>query len=91
MRIIAQKIKIKKIEKNNEDMKKMLSTKNEEISRLKNYNQDLEDKIKRSKNNEESSYRSDNDLEEEIKRLNQLILDKDDELVQIQRNLKIQE
>ena len=35
-----------KLEKANEDNEKMLSTKNEEISRLKNHNQNLEDKIK---------------------------------------------
>ena len=35
-----------KLEKANEDIKKLLSTKNEEISRLKNHNQNLEDKIK---------------------------------------------
>ena len=61
------------------------------ISRLKNHNQDLEDKIKRSKNNEESPYRSDNDLEEDIKCLNKLIMDRDDELAQIQRKLQTQE
>ena len=43
------------------------------------------------KDNKESPYRSDNDLEEDIKRLNKLIMDKDDELAQIQRNLKSQE
>ena len=38
-----------KLEKANEDIEKMFSTKSEEISRLKNHNQYLEDKIKRSK------------------------------------------
>ena len=68
-----------KLEKDNEDIKKMLSTKNEEIYRLKDHNQYLEDKIKRSKNN---------DLEEDIKRLKKIIMDKDDELAQIQIKLK---
>ena len=77
------KDKNKKLEKANEDIKKLLSTKNEEISRLKNHNQDLKDKIKKFEDNEESPYRSDNDLEEDIKRLNKLIMDKDDELTQI--------
>ena len=35
-----------KLEKANEDIKKLLSAKNEEISRLKNHNQDLKDKIR---------------------------------------------
>ena len=39
----------KKLEKANEDIKKLLSAKNEEISRLKNHNQDLKDKIKKFK------------------------------------------
>ena len=69
----------------------MLSVKNEEISRLKNHNQDLTDKIKKFEDNEESPYRSDNDLEEDMKRLNKLIMDKDDELAQIQRKLKSHE
>ena len=72
-----------KLEKANEDIKKLLSTKNEKISRLKNHNQDLKDKIKKFEDNEESTYRSDNDLEEDIKHLNKIIMDKDDELVQI--------
>ena len=47
--------------------------------------------FKKFKDNKESPYRSDNDLEEDIKHLNKLIMDKDDELAQIQRKLKIQE
>ena len=66
-------------------------SKNEEISRLKNHNQDLKDKIERFEDNKESPYRSDNDLEEDIKHLNKLIMDKYDELMQIQRKLKTQE
>ena len=77
-----------KLEKANEDIKKLLSTKNEEISRLKNHNQDLKDKIKKFEDNEESPYITDNDLEEDIKHLNKLIMDKNDELAQIQRKLK---
>ena len=38
----------KKLEKANEDIEKLLSAKNEEISRLKNHNQDLKDIIKKS-------------------------------------------
>ena len=34
------------LEKNNEDSKKMLSKKDEEISHLKSHNQNLEDQIK---------------------------------------------
>ena len=64
---------------------------NEEISRLKNHNQDLKDKIKKFEDNEESPYRSDNDLEEDIKHLNKLIMDKDTELAQVQRKLENQE
>ena len=69
----------------------MLSAKNEEISRLKNHNQDLEDKIKKFEDNEEPPHRSDNDLEEDKKSLKKPIMDKDDELAQIQRKLKSQE
>ena len=72
-----------KLEKANEDIKKLLSATNEEISRLKNHNQDLKGKIKKFEANKESPYRSDNDLEEDIKRLNKLIMDKDDEWAQI--------
>ena len=60
----------------------------EEISQLKNCNQNLKDNIKKFEDNEESSYRSDNDLEEDIKSLNKPIMDKDDELAQIQRKIK---
>ena len=49
----------KKLEKANEDNKKLLSAKNEEISRFKNHNQDLKDIIKMFEDNEESPYRSD--------------------------------
>ena len=42
----------KKLEKANEDIKKLLSAKNEKISRLKNHNQDLKDKIKKFEDNE---------------------------------------
>ena len=69
----------------------MLSDKDEEISQLKNYNQNLKDKIKKFEDNEESLYITDNDLEEDIKRLNKLIMDKYDEFAQIQRKLKSQE
>ena len=55
----------KNLEKANGDIKKLLSVKNEEISWLKNHNQDLKDKIKKFEDNEESSHRSDNDLEED--------------------------
>ena len=55
----------KKLEKNIEDIEKLLSAKNEKISRLKNHNQDLKDKIKKFEDNEELPYRSDNDLEED--------------------------
>ena len=79
----------KKLERANENIKKLLSTNNEEISQLKNHNQDLKDKIERFEDNKESPYRSDNDLEEDIKHLNTFIMDKDDELTQIQRKLKV--
>ena len=81
----------KNLEKANGDIKKLLSVKNEEISWLKNHNQYLKDKIKKFKDNEESLYKIDNDLEDDIKHLNKLIIDKDDELAQIQRNIKSQE
>ena len=42
----------KKLEKANEDIKKLLSANIEEISRLKNHNQDFKDKIKKFKDNE---------------------------------------
>ena len=42
----------KKLEKANEDIKKLLSAKNEKTSRLKNHNQDLKDKIKKFEDNE---------------------------------------
>ena len=58
----------KKLKKANEDIKKLLSTKNEEISWLKNHNKDLKEKIKNFEDNEESPYRSDIDLEEDMKR-----------------------
>ena len=48
----------KKLEKANEDIKKLLSAKNEEISQLENHNQDLKDKIKKFEDNEGSQYRS---------------------------------
>ena len=44
----------------------MLSTKNEEISWLKNHNQYFKDKIKKFEDNEESLYRSDNNLEGKV-------------------------
>ena len=40
-------------QRDNEELKKMLSDKDGEISQLKNHNQDLEDKIKRSKNDKD--------------------------------------
>ena len=52
------KDKTKKLEKANEDIKKLLSANNEEISRLKNHKQDLKDKIKKFEYNKESLYRS---------------------------------
>ena len=81
----------KKLKRANEDIKKLLSTKNEEVSRLKNHIQDLEYKIEKFKVNDESMYRSDDDLEEHIKRLNKLIVDKDDEFTQVQRKIENQE
>ena len=78
----------KKLEKANEDIENLLSAMKEEISQLKNCNQNLKDNIKKFEDNEESSYRSDNDLEKDIKRLNKLIMDKYDELAQIQTQLK---
>ena len=77
------KDKTKKLEKANEYIKKLLSTKNGEISWLKIHNEDLKDEIKKFKDNEESPCRSDNDLEEDIKSLNKLIMEKDDELEKI--------
>ena len=41
-------------QRDNEELKKMLLEKYEEISQLKNHNQDLEDKIKRFENDEEN-------------------------------------
>ena len=55
----CSKYQNKKVEKSNEDIKKLVSAENEEIYRLKNHNQDLKDKIKRLKKNEKSPYRSD--------------------------------
>ena len=60
------------------------------ISHLKNLNQDLEDKIRRYKIDEEKPCRSTNELEE-IKNLNKIIMDKDNELTQGQRNIVSQE
>ena len=42
-----------KLGKANEDIEKFFTAKNEEISRLKNYNQDLKAKIEKFKDNEE--------------------------------------
>ena len=75
----------RKLERANEDIKKLLSAKNEEISWLKNHNQDPKDKIKKFEDNNESPYISDNDLEEDITHLNKLIMDKDDQLAEIQK------
>ena len=47
-----------KLEKTNENIKKLLSAKNEEISQLKNHNQDPKNKIKKLEDNKESQYRS---------------------------------
>ena len=55
------------------------------MSHLKSRNQNLEDNIKKSKNDDESPYKSNDDLEEEIKCISKLIMDKDNELVQVQR------
>ena len=61
------------------------------MSHLKSHNQNLEDNIRKSKNDEESPYRSNDNLEEEIKCIRKLIMDKDNELVQVQRKLESQE
>ena len=66
----------------------MLSDKDKKISHLKNLNQDLEDKIKRYENDKDKTYRSTNELEEEIKCLNKIIMDKDNEIAQVQRKLE---
>ena len=50
------------LEKNNEGLRKMLSDKDEEISKLKSHNQNLEDHIKKSKNDNKSPYGSNNEL-----------------------------
>ena len=79
------------MKRDNEEFKKILSDKDEEMSHLKCHNQNLEDNIRNSKNDEEKPYRSNDDLEEEIKCMSKLIMDKDNELVQVQRKLESQE
>ena len=73
----------RRLEKANEEFRKVLSNKDEKITRLKGHNQNLEDKIRKSKNDEESPYGSNDNLEEEIKCIRKLIMDKDNELAQV--------
>ena len=54
------------MERANEEFKKILSDKDEEMSHLKSHNENLEYNIRKSKNDEESFYRTNEDLEEEI-------------------------
>ena len=49
---------------------------------------DLKDKIKKFEDNKESLYTSDKDFEEDINCLNKIIINKDNELEQIQKYLE---
>ena len=73
-----------------EEFKKILSDKDKEMSHLKSHNQNLEDNIRKSKNDKDSPYRSNDYLEEEINCISKLVMEKDNELAQVQRKLEIQ-